>query len=94
MAEHVLRGTIGILPRPEGGRNVIVQEENGDIYRIPMPESLQHEVAEALGRSDEELAAEVKRQQSAERIVLPGRGRDAKEPVGASPNGQGRPGSV
>lgn len=89
MAEHVLRGTIGILPRTEGGRHLVVQEDNGDVYRIPMPPKLHAEVAASLARSDEELATEAERQRAASKIVRPGEGAEIGAPAGA--NGHGAP---
>jgi hypothetical protein len=91
MAEVVLRGTIGILPRVEGGRHVVISEDNGDIYRIPLPPKLHKEVTEALGRSEEELAAQAERQHAADKIVLPGEG--AAAGAGTGTNGHGGPGT-
>ena len=90
IAEHVLRGPIGILPRIEGGRHIVISEGNGDVYRIPMGRDLHKEVHGALGRDDEELAAEAERQRAASEIVLPGQGADVSAVAGN--NGHGRPG--
>jgi hypothetical protein len=72
MAEHVLRGSVGVIPRAEGGRHFLVQEDNGDFYRIPLPPQLHDQVAQALAMSEEELEGEVERQHAAAKLVLPG----------------------
>lgn len=87
MAEIVLRGALGLIPRAEGGRHLLVQEDNGDVYRIPMGESLFDQTAAAFAMTVEELeehATDQREQQSAkEKIVLPGQG----APTDAAVNG-------
>lgn len=69
--ETVINGPTSVVPRPDGGRNIVVVAGPNHAYVIPLPPQGAVELAEALTMDDEQLKAQAQRQQAAASLIVP-----------------------
>lgn len=71
MNELVMRGDIVVVPRPEGGCNLLLAGGNDLIHRKPLEPEEKARLLHELSLTDEELGVEQARRRGAAQIVVP-----------------------
>jgi hypothetical protein len=71
MNEYVFRSEIAVVPRAEGGCNLIIGGGDELVYRKPMTAEEQAQLVKELTMSPEELNLEQQRRLASQHILVP-----------------------